>query len=259
MKKYVRLPNTNDRSLRAWSAVDEHLQRHLEEAEYNLNNLSIFHDRFGYLTCNLMAHKPITIAYLESQRQSISHNASTNWLSLDDLNIISILEDIPSVGSVFIMKVPKSLDLFRLYLIKLIDILPSDGVVIAGFMTRHFTKAMLEIAAEYFDLVEQSMAWKKSRLLILSDPKKNDYAQSEILNTITFHEFQYRQYLGVFSANHIDYATQFLLKNLTPRDSEKNFLDIGCGNGIIGKHLLDQRSWNDAVLIDDSYLAVAST
>ena len=259
MKKYVRLPNTNDHSLKAWSAVDEHIQKHLEEAEYNLTNLSIFHDRFGYLTCNLIAHKPITITYLESQKQSISRNASTNWISLDNLNVISILEDIPSIGSVSIMKVPKSLDLFRLYLIKLIDILPLDGVVIAGFMTRHFTKSMLEIAAEYFDLVEQSKAWKKSRLLKLSHPKKSNNSLSEILNSTLFNKFHYQQYLGVFSANHIDYATQYLLENLELRDSEKNFLDIGCGNGIIGKHLLDQRPWNEPVMMDDSYLAIAST
>ena len=259
MKKYVRLPNTNDHSLKAWSAVDEHIQKHLEEAEYNLTNLSIFHDRFGYLTCNLIAHKPITITYLESQKQSISRNASTNWISLNDLNIISILEDIPSIGSVSIMKVPKSLDLFRLYLIKLIDILPLDGVVIAGFMTRHFTKAMLEIAAEYFDLVEQSMAWKKSRILTLSNPKKSNNSPSEILNSIDYNEYNYRQYLGVFSANHIDYATQFLLEHMDLRDSENSFLDIGCGNGIIGKLLIGQRKWNEAVMIDDSYLAIAST
>ena len=78
--------------------------------------------------CRLRQHRrlggvPDKITYLESQKQSISRNASTNWISLNDLNIISILEDIPSIGSVSIMKVPKSLDLFRLYLIKLIDIL----------------------------------------------------------------------------------------------------------------------------------------
>ena len=36
-------------------------------------------------------------------------------------------------------------------------------------------------------------------------------------------------------------------------------LDIGCGNGIIGKLLIGQRKWNAAVMIDDSYLAIAST
>lgn len=259
MKNYVRLPDTNDHSLRAWSAVDEYILRYLEEGEYNLENVSIFHDRFGYLTCNLVVHRPITITYLESQRQSIVRNAVTNWISMDDLNVISILDEMPSDGSVAIMKVPKSLDLFRLYLIKIVRTLSNDGLLLAGFMTRQFTKAMLDIAAEYFDLVEQSKAWKKSRLLILSHPKKNNKGQSKILNSINYHEYNYRQYLGVFSANHIDYATQFLLEHMELRDSENSFLDIGCGNGIIGKHLLGQRTWNEAVMMDDSYLAIAST
>ena len=259
MKKYVRLPSTNDHSLRAWSAVDEYILMYLEAGEYNLEHLFILHDRFGYLTCNLISYKPITITYLDSQRQSIVRNAATNWISLDDFNVVSVLDKLSSSGSTAIMKVPKSLDLFRLYLIKFVDTLPSDGVVIAGFMTRHFTKAMLDIAAEYFEEVGQSKAWKKSRLLILSNPKKNNIDKTEILKSLTYNEYEYKQYLGVFSANHIDYATQFLLAHLKLYDSEKSFLDIGCGNGVIGKHLLDQRSWNEAVMMDDSILATAST
>ncbi len=259
MKKYIRLPNTADRSLRAWSAVDEYLLTYIEDAEYNLDQITIFHDRFGYLTCNLVAHKPKTVAYLDSQKHSILSNASTNWISLDDINIISILDDISSIGALSIIKIPKSLDLFRLYLIKIVDLIPSDGMVIAGFMTRHFTKSMLDIATEYFDVVEQSKAWKKSRLIILSHPNKNNKVESKILKSIHFKKFDYQQYLGVFSANHIDYATQFLLEHLEVLNSEKSFLDLGTGNGIIGKHLLDQRSWDEAVMMDDSYLATAST
>lgn len=259
MKKYVRLPNTNDGSLRAWSSVDEYIMSYLEEGEYDLEHMSIFHDRFGYLTCNLVEHKPTTITYLESQRQSIDSNALTNGVSMDDINLISILDEVPLVGRVAIMKVPKSQDLFRLYLIRLIRALPSDGIVIAGFMTRHFTKAILDITAEYFGKVEQSKAWKKSRLLLLSDPKKSNEIQSQIIKSIIYKDYEYQQHLGVFSANHIDYATQFLLEHLELRENENSFLDIGSGNGVIGKHLLDQQSWEESVMMDDSILATASS
>jgi len=42
------------------------------------------------------------------------------------------------------------------------------------------------------------------------------------------------------------------------RDDEKSFLDIGCGNGVIGKYLLSKKDWEKAVLMDDSILATSS-
>lgn len=259
MKNFIRLPESTDRSLRAWSAVDEHILKHLEEEKLSLENVTILHDRFGYMTCQLIANTPTTLTYLDSQKQSILRNASTNWISIEDLNIRSILDDIPPVGKIAVMKVPKSFDLFRLYLIKLVNSLPVDGAVVAGFMTRHFSKSMLDIAAEYFNEVSQSKAWKKSRLLLLTSPKKTNDKKIDIFKTILYQDHQYKQYLGVFSANHIDYATQFLIEHLELRNTENSFLDIGCGNGVIGKHLLEQRDWEEAVMIDDSILATAST
>lgn len=259
MKKYVRLPATTDRSLRAWSAVDEYILRHIEEEDYDLRNVTILHDRFGYLNCHLSSHKPTAIIYLESQKKSIFQNAADNWISTDDLKVRSILDDLPDAGKTAIMKVPKSLDLFRLYLIKLVESIPSNGVVITGFMTRHFIKSILDIASEYFGQVEQSKAWKKSRLLILSNPIIKKEERPDTIKSIVYNDYEYKQYLGVFSANHIDYATQFLLEHLVLHDSEQSFLDIGCGNGVIAKHLLDQRSWTEGVMMDDSILATAST
>ena len=259
MKKFVRLPITTDRSLMAWSAVDEHILRHIEENDYPLENVSIYHDRFGYLTCELIENKPTTLVYLASQKSSIIQNAFSFNIEVKDLHILSVLENATTKSNVALMKIPKSLDLLRLYLMKIVESLPADGFVIGGFMTRHFIKSILEIANEYFEIVEQTKAWKKSRLLILSKPKKRITNSDEIINTINYRDSIYQQYLGVFSANQIDYATQFLLENIQLRASENSFLDIGCGNGVIGKYLLEQKTWSEAVLMDDSILATDST
>ena len=72
------------------------------------------------------------------------------------------------------------MDLFRLYLQQLTVALDEKAIVICGFMTKYFTPQMLEIANEYFEEVEQSLAWKKSRLLILSKPKQ--FKESSIIN-----------------------------------------------------------------------------
>lgn len=258
MENFVRLPTTNDRSLKAWSAVDEHILKHLSEENIISNEVAIYHDRYGYLTCHLVQRKTITYSYLKSQEDAIIKNSITNNIDSNSTNIKSILEKSISTD-LYLIKIPKSLDLFRLYLIRIAESCLENCKVIAGFMTRHFTKSMLAIAEEYFDSVSQSRAWKKSRLLILSNPKKENIDKVSILNTTVYNSFEYQQYLGVFSANHIDYATQFLIEHLNVRDTSHRFLDIGCGNGIIGKYLLDQKPWKEAILMDDSLLATASS
>lgn len=258
MKKYIRLPHTTDQSLRAWSAVDEYILRYFAEDTIDLDNILIVHDRFGYLTCSLIKHDPISITYLASQREAILHNAQNLSIPETRLKILTALDQYGENTKLAILKIPKSQDLLRLYLFKLSISLSSDGKVIAGFMTRHFTKAILEIASDFFDHVEQTRAWKKSRLLILYSPKKVPSNSINLINTVEYKSDQYQQYLGVFSANHIDYATQFLLEKLELRDDEKSFLDIGCGNGVIGKYLLSKKDWEKAVLMDDSILATSS-
>ena len=258
MKKIVRLPPTKDRSLKAWSAIDEHILKYIKEESVDSSGVAIYHDRYGYLTCNLIHNNPTTYIYLKSQSDAIYQNAINNNIDSDSLEVKSVLDTNDSAHT-YLIKIPKSLDLFRLYLIKIIEACNKNSKVVAGFMTRHFTKSMLTIAEEYFDLVSQTKAWKKSRLLLLSNPKFKKSNDHTILNSIRYNSFEYKQYLGVFSANHIDYATQFLLDNLVIRETSQSFLDIGCGNGIIGKSLLDKKSWKESILMDDSVLAAASS
>ena len=258
MKNFVRLPLTKDRSLKAWNAADEHLLKCIEEENLDVSKVVIFHDRYGYLSTNLAQHSPTTFIYLKSQSDAISTNAISNDIEPKSIRIKSILESASNSNN-YIIKIPKSLDLFRLYLIKICDACQADSKVLAGFMTRHFSKSIITIAEEYFENVTQSKAWKKSRVLNLSKPKIVKSRNSNLIHTIIHDDHKYQQYLGVFSAKHIDFATQFLLDHLQAKENENSFLDIGTGNGIIGKHLLDQKSWKNAILMDDSILATASS
>ena len=47
----------------------------------------------------------------------------------------------------------------------------------------------------------------------------------------------YQQYFGVFSAKHIDYATQFLLEHLKVLPDEHSILDLASGNGVISTEI----------------------
>jgi 16S rRNA G1207 methylase RsmC len=252
----TRYPQTEDRSLQAWSAADEYLLKYLDEENIIPSSAVIYNDRFGFLSCVLHDHSPLSIITWKSQEKALLRNGVNNKIQIDKKNLLSPLQSLSSGVSLALIKIPKSLDMFRLYLYQLSKSLAEDGRVLCSFMTRHFSPQMLEMAGEFFESVEQSLAWKKSRLLILS--QKKAFNEIEILNSIEFAGTTFQQYFGVFSANNIDYASQFLIENLDVQDGEQCVLDLACGNGILAHAVQQQAPESELHLVDDSVLAVES-
>ncbi len=103
--------------------------------------------------------------------------------------------------------------------------LAEGGTVACGFMTKYFTPNLAAIAQKYFDRSEQSPASRKARTLILSSPKASEY--KPLTNTVEAPWGQaLKQYFGVFSSGHVDYASQFLIDNLTVAPNEQDVLDL---------------------------------
>ena len=252
-----RYPPTTDRSLRATSAADELLLEWYRENLPVTDTPLIQHDRFGVLAAGVGGTCRF-VATFHSQEEALRRNlrgAPPQLLTPVDR---------PMAPLRALLRVPKSLELFEVYLRQLAATAGADTRLAAGFMTRHFTPRLLEIAGRYAATVTQSRARKKARLLLLSDFRKEGVAGPQVPGkSLAFGSREYRQYYGVFSGNHIDHATRFLLEawaaypelsELTPR----TITDLASGNGIIGGEL--QRHYPEAKLIaiDDSVLAVES-
>ena len=162
-----------------------------------------------------------------------------------------------------VMRAPKSLALFELYLRRIARTAGANTRLAVGFMTRHFSPRLLEIAERYAGEVRQSRAHKKARLLLLSDFKKGAGAQVQ-KTVLAYGQQQYVQYPGVFSADHIDYATQLLLdawettEVLREMTAPQRIVDAACGNGIIGDQLLRRHPTAELLAYDVSRVAVAS-
>lgn len=245
---------SEDKSLRGWNAADEYLVKTFVSEKHKPKHLCIYNDRFGFLSCHLHSYKPLVILTQKSQEKAIQTNCSAHNLSpLPFSNPLSPIED---QLDFVVMKIPKSLDLFQLFLEHIAANSSTEITVLCGFMTRHFTPKLLEIAQTYFHSVEQSRALKKSRLLILT--KKKEATKREKLTSINYNNQAYLQYGGVFSAGHIDYATQFFLTHFEIKNTDKRILDLASGNGIIGNEIFKQLPDSEIHLIDDSYLAVSS-
>ena len=258
-----RHPKTNNNSLKAWSSADEYLVRLANEQILPTSKIAIINDRFGFLSVQLSEYSPKIITHCKSQEESILKNFDSNEIDSNNFNFSRILDKSPGNNDLVVMKIPKSMDLFHLFLIKVYPSLQKEGKVYCGFMTRHFTKQMIEIASLYFENVEQSLAWKKSRVLKLSKPKSN-VDEVEPIHSIPYTNHRdenlvFKQYFGVFSGKHIDYATQFLLANLTINPSVEKALDLASGNGVIAYEIRAQNKTVEIHLIDDSSLAVESS
>lgn len=245
---------SSDKSLIAWSAADEHLLQYFHGLESKPDQVSIYHDRFGFLSSHLHDFSPTLITTEKSQENAISKNLEAN--SLPILPFSSALTPLEEKAQLALMKIPKSLGLFRFFLEHISRNSSEAITVVCSFMTRHFSPKVLKIAEQYFEVVEQSKAVKKSRLIILKGRKNS--IERKLTTTSEFNGQAYQQYLGVFSADHIDYATQFLIKHLDLSGNDKKILDLGSGNGVIGSEIAKQLPEAQISLVDDSYLAVAS-
>ena len=249
-----RYPKTDDRSLRAWSNAELLMLEYITAKK--AAKIHSYNDRFGIFNCALNTEKLTTVWTYASQQKAISQNLELNSFSSEVAYKIP-LDNLEKVD-LALLKIPKSLELFELFLQQIHKSANEQTEVVCGFMTKYFSTSFLKIALQYFEIVEQTKAWKKARLLILKEPKKGvDY--KELINTINWNDNLLKQYYGVFSSDKIDFGTQFLLENLQVQPNELNVLDVASGNGVIAFEVAQQNPKATITLVDDFNLAIESS
>jgi len=250
-----RFPFAGNPNLKAWNAADELLVSMIEDLKRQ--EPAIFGDRFGYLTLHLQEFNPLAIINYNSQLAALKYHAEKSGISA--IRQPSNLMQAPhsTLWHTGIIHIPKSNDLFEVYIRRFAENAHQDAVLLCAFMTRHFTTAWLDMLSIYFDDVVQTKAVKKARVIVCRSVIKKP---EEILKLsyYNYHGKTYGQFPGVFSKSHIDAATAFLLEYLIPENDESELLDIGCGNGIIGISLKKRFPWINVSGTDDNMMAVAS-
>ncbi|MGB3800121.1 MAG: methyltransferase [Lewinella sp.] len=251
MSDMHRYPPTSDRSLTLFSAADHLLIDWANERSRPDTKTAVCHDRFGAVTLSVSGRAHF-LSTFHSQEEALRRNAGSKVVPSS-----TVLDQISKSFDLALVRIPKSLDLFEYYLRHIARHATSDTQVAAGFMTRHFSPRLLEIAKRYAEQVSQTKARKKARLLVLEKIKVGDGAQEEN-RPVEYAGKAYRQLPGVFSANRVDVATVFLLDNWPQMASPSTICDLACGSGIIGDQLLVRYPDSRLVATDDSILAVAS-
>lgn len=246
-----------NRSLKAWTAAEEHSLNFLGESfERNLKIL-IMNENYGFYNCNLSEHQVHNYILSASQKHSISFNVE-RFRQETDLNFIYPFENNKHKFDLILIKTPKSLQLLEFLLNEAAALLETDGCVICSFMTRHFTNNILSISNRFFENSNQSKAYKKSRLLILKN-KKALISSTDFINTYTFNQKIYKQYYGVFSSKKIDNASEALLNYIQSiKLNAPYLLDLCAGNGILGLESLKHLGAASVDFMEDHLLALES-
>ena len=245
-----RYPPTSDRSLTPFSAADRLLIEWADQPSLPPGALLVVHDRFGVaaLTVNGAAH---FLSTFHSQETALRLNAGAK-----EVPVTRVLDPVPAFSRA-IVRLPKSLALFELYLQRLCGVARPGASIAVGFMTRHFTPRLLDIASRYADGIHQTRARQKARVLVLENLR--GWSETEIpYHTVAYGSRTYRQLPGVFSAQGVDRATAFLLEHWPEVPPPATICDVACGNGIIGDQLLRRYAGARLVATDDSLLAVHS-
>ncbi|MFY7671542.1 methyltransferase [Tenacibaculum sp. MEBiC06402] len=252
----TRYPETKDNALRAWSNAEILAVNYIQD--YPQEKLHIYNDRFGVWNCILNDRVKETIWTYASQKKAVLNNLKNNNLSTN-VFFKTPLEKLEKVD-IALIKIPKSLELFELFLSQIHKASHSQTKIVCGFMTKYFTPAYLKIAQKYFNTLEQSKAWKKSRLLILKEPNEEIVvSDKDLVKSIKWNDAILKQFLGVFSSDKIDIGTQFLLQNLKVKENELEVLDVASGNGILSYEVLRQSKKSKVTLVDDFNLAIESS
>ena len=251
-----RYPKSSNKSLRPWSASDELALKHIELNNIVSSKTNIYNDRFGFFRTILNESNPNVVVDYKSQEKAIIQNLNANNIPFNFDEFYTPSSEPKNVETA-IIKIPKSLDLFEFHLQNIAKSLTKNGLAICHFMTRNFSKQMVGIAGKYFESVEQTKAEKKARLMILKTPKNVDYV--ELTNDIKFKNKSFKQYFGVFSSKNIDFATQFLLENLTIPEQSEVALDLASGNGVVADFIRQKNISTEIHLVDDMKLAIDSS
>lgn len=235
--------------LRAWSAADEFVLRHLVEeatapaaAIGQLGRVLVLNDECGAIVVPLAAAKPTLWVDSALSRYAISENLRRNALS--ELAAAQVMhgDQVPQgTYDTVIVRVPKSTELLRHQLGAVAAVLAPDARVIGTGMARNVHNSTVQAFEELIGPTTTTRAWRKARLLLAAPhqpPHDGHLAATSPASTSSFvtnDGVVVGELPGTFSAGHVDIGSALLIEHLRsfvpPTGSV--VADLGCGNGVL--------------------------
>jgi 16S rRNA (guanine1207-N2)-methyltransferase/23S rRNA (guanine1835-N2)-methyltransferase len=250
-------------SWQAWDAADEYLIEYVKKNVQDLQSqsVSIYNDDFGTLACWFADVNPVWISDSFVAKQSCLINLQQNNIPTESVTFYDAVTPIDLPVELVLLKIPKTTALLEQQLIDLQTRVSASTRIIAAGKAALIQKSTLALFEKYLGITTTSLAKKKARL-VFCQPTANKSHLSPY-PTVWFTDtprFEISNMANVFARQQLDIGARFMLESLpklTNMDN-KTVIDLGCGNGVLGLHILNQNKKTKVVFTDESYMAVAS-
>jgi 23S rRNA (guanine1835-N2)-methyltransferase len=247
-------------SWQAWDAADEYLIEHVEQqlANYNTHSMRIYNDDFGVLGCWFSHHQPAWFSDSFVARRATVLNLQRNHLPTQQVDLYDSIQGLARSTELVLLKIPKTTALLEQQLIDLQSCVTPRTRIIAAGKANAIQKSTLALFEKYLGPTTTSLAKKKARL-IFCQPSGDIRSKSPyptVWNTDK-PRFSITNLANVFARQQLDIGARLLLQHL-PDANHKRVVDLGCGNGVLGLHLLHKYPHARVIFVDESYMAVES-
>ncbi|GGS08043.1 ribosomal RNA large subunit methyltransferase G [Streptomyces aureoverticillatus] len=269
----TRFPEDPRDTLRAWSAADAYLLRHLagETGEGDGEpvaldgTVAVVGDRWGALTTALAAHRPVQITESYLGRRATLANLARAGLPADEARLLTTRDIPPERVDVLLVRVPKSLALLEDQLHRIAPALHAGTVVVGTGMVTEIHTSTLDLFERIVGPTRTSLARQKARLIFSTPdpelrPGPSPWPRSYVLpgDSGAGAGLTTVNHAGIFCAERLDIGTRFLLQHLPPSSGDAHVVDLGCGNGVLGTAAAVANPEARVTFVDESYQAVAS-
>ena len=250
----------DDPQLRAFDAADVLLLEHLSTVDLS-GTVVLLNDRWGALTTALAAHSPVSASDSWVAQASTRQNLARNGREAE---LRAVVDGLPERVDVLVFRVPRTLALLEHELHLLAPRLHAGSVVIGAGMVKEVHSSTLHTCEQVVGPTRTSLAVRKARLIhVAVDPELvrpvSPWPRIRVLPVDApagLAGVPVVHHAGVFSSEHLDIGTRFLLEHLPRGDGR--VVDLGCGDGVLGLAAGLASPQARVVLTDESYLAVAS-
>jgi 23S rRNA (guanine1835-N2)-methyltransferase len=250
-------------SWQAWDAADEYLIEYVQRniADLAGQSLRIYNDDFGALACWFSKFKPKWISDSYVAKQACIHNLAKNELPLSNIEFCDPVAYPDSPTSLVLLKVPKTSALLEQQLIDLQGFVTESTQIIAAGKASLIQKSTQALFEKYLGPTHTSLAKKKARLIFCqATGDKSHHSPYPTLWQTDKPQFTISNLANVFARQQLDIGARFMLQHLAklPSCEHKTLIDLGCGNGVLGLHVLHRYKQAKVIFVDESYMAVAS-
>lgn len=258
----ARFPRRKNDLLRAWDAADEYALNYLNEQSLLKKGVSILilNDSFGALSVALADYCPTMMSDSYLAHQGTLANLKENGRSAEDVRFLTSLENPSGTFDVVIIRVPKILAYLEDQLHRIRRCLRSDTVILGAGMAKGIHTSTLKLFERILGPNRTSLAKKKARLIhcepdLTLSPGDSPYPTFYKLEDT---DYQTTNHANVFSREKLDVGTRLLLASLETSNVPGRIVDLGCGNGVVGLKAAVRYPDAEVILVDESYMAVAS-